>query len=494
MAKWNIFAKFILVICFAFVFSGCGKKNVQNTPDSPVFLNEEGSSVQGMLSEPDIGYTVPEVYPAIIVDCVGYLVGDSKLAILKAELLPAEFYIIDSSTGETVFSGDVRKADYVTCDDGFQTGLADFSDFDVEGNYFIKCELLGCSKGFKICGSIYPKLLNEALVRLDGWRCSITEPVPLEQETSKKMCVNGGWYTDSENRMDVAESCMAAYDLMLAYEYHPDSYTDDVGIPESGNGISDILDVIKKEIDWLLEMQNADTGGVYTSVSYINSSSDGKSPKVIIGESTRATCYFCTTLARFSQVYKKTDKEYSSLCLSAAMKAWQCLVANGNLVSPEQMYRAACELYKVTGNSSYNAVISDYLKTHFEDPFEARMSLDAAVSYMSTTAPTEVTYCSKLMETFMDMTQAKAGEASKARFLVQNETGQPAELLRNTSELVIIDYIISSREYENIEKNYLHYFCGRNEYSAVIKDSLSTPDEYAMYIFLLGKLSDPKVY
>ena len=55
-------------------------------------------------------------------------------------------------------------------------------------------------------------------------------------------------------------------DLLLQYEdFGVDD--DDMGIPESGNGIPDILDEAKYELDWMLKMQDEETGGVYHKVT-----------------------------------------------------------------------------------------------------------------------------------------------------------------------------------------------------------------------------------
>jgi hypothetical protein len=54
--------------------------------------------------------------------------------------------------------------------------------------------------------------------------------------------------------------------LCLAYVERPDIWTDDYNIPESGNGIPDLLDEVKRETDWLLRMQETN-GSVLMKVS-----------------------------------------------------------------------------------------------------------------------------------------------------------------------------------------------------------------------------------
>ncbi len=41
------------------------------------------------------------------------------------------------------------------------------------------------------------------------------------------------------------------HQLLTAYAEHPAAFTDDFNIPESGNGLPDLIDEVKWEVDWL---------------------------------------------------------------------------------------------------------------------------------------------------------------------------------------------------------------------------------------------------
>ena len=43
----------------------------------------------------------------------------------------------------------------------------------------------------------------------------------------------------------------------------PFVFGDDTNIPESGNGTPDVLDEVKWELDWMLKMQDSESGGFY---------------------------------------------------------------------------------------------------------------------------------------------------------------------------------------------------------------------------------------
>src|SRR5262249_13806401 len=63
-------------------------------------------------------------------------------------------------------------------------------------------------------------------------------------------------------------------ELLRAYEDAPAAFRDDLNIPESGNGVPDVLDEVRWELDWLTRMQSAD-GSV---LSIVNEPA-AKSPK-----------------------------------------------------------------------------------------------------------------------------------------------------------------------------------------------------------------------
>ena len=59
----------------------------------------------------------------------------------------------------------------------------------------------------------------------------------------------------------------AVADLLFAYQDFPKVLQgDDYGIPESGNGVPDVLDEARYELDWMLKMQD-NSGGVYHKVT-----------------------------------------------------------------------------------------------------------------------------------------------------------------------------------------------------------------------------------
>jgi endoglucanase len=75
--------------------------------------------------------------------------------------------------------------------------------------------------------------------------------------------VTGGWYDAGDYRKYTAWMADIIWDLGTAYEWWPEVFGDSSNIPESGNGVPDVLDEIKWEIDWMLKMQR-DDGALYS--------------------------------------------------------------------------------------------------------------------------------------------------------------------------------------------------------------------------------------
>ncbi|MBX9852827.1 MAG: glycoside hydrolase family 9 protein [Cytophagaceae bacterium] len=74
--------------------------------------------------------------------------------------------------------------------------------------------------------------------------------------TSKNL--SGGWHDAGDYNKYVNFTWGTLIDLLLAYEESPTVWADNYNIPESGNGIPDLLDEVKYELDWLLKMQQPD--------------------------------------------------------------------------------------------------------------------------------------------------------------------------------------------------------------------------------------------
>lgn len=73
--------------------------------------------------------------------------------------------------------------------------------------------------------------------------------------------LSGGWWDAGDTNKYVTFSNEAVHQMLTAYQERPDTFTDDFGIPESGNGIPDLIDEVLIELNWLKRMQPDDLEG-----------------------------------------------------------------------------------------------------------------------------------------------------------------------------------------------------------------------------------------
>jgi len=144
--------------------------------------------------------------------------------------------------------------------------------------------------------------------------------------------VHGGWHDAGDYNKYVPFTNVVIPSLVLAYELNPTVFGDDWNIPESGNGIPDILDEIRWECDWLLRMQMPD-GSVCNRVTERSSLSgmtpdhDSMHPRYYTQPTSWATASCASDVACFARVIAKFPQqaEYAKTLQSAAEKAWAWL-------------------------------------------------------------------------------------------------------------------------------------------------------------------------
>jgi hypothetical protein len=96
--------------------------------------------------------------------------------------------------------------------------------------------------------------------------------------TARDLC--GGWMDAGDTNKYPSFLGEVIHPLLYAWRTNPSVFTDDFNIPESRNGLPDLLDEIKWELDWLVKMQDAD-GGVFIKMGMASSKSGMGSSKAI---------------------------------------------------------------------------------------------------------------------------------------------------------------------------------------------------------------------
>ncbi|HFC12474.1 MAG TPA: hypothetical protein ENJ56_06480, partial [Anaerolineae bacterium] len=181
--------------------------------------------------------------------------------------------------------------------------------------------------------------------------------VPLESDANNTRDVMQGWYDAGDYGKYVNAGATAVSDLLWSYELFSAEFPDNqLNIPESGNGVPDILDEIRWELEWMLKMQDAD-GGFYHMVK--SKGGDGRSewdsdttPDVspdlrfirdndVAGWGTRTnvkptsvTGDAVAALAHAAEVFAPFDAAFANELLVSAEAGWTYLQNNPQYIEP----------------------------------------------------------------------------------------------------------------------------------------------------------------
>jgi endoglucanase len=202
--------------------------------------------------------------------------------------------------------------------------------------------------------------------------------------------VRGGWYDAGDYGKYVVNGGISCYRFLSLCELYPHIGGDTLRIPESGNGINDLLDEVRYELDWFKRMQDSD-GGVYFKVATLKwdafvmpDKSDQR--RYIIGKTTAATLNFSAVMVMAGRVFRNIDKKYSKDCIKRAIAAWDWALRNPAVSQPaetggsgaysdnhfnDEFFWAASELFTTTKKPLYRKYIAHYL-----NPSEAVPTVD----------------------------------------------------------------------------------------------------------------------
>ncbi|MEJ2616850.1 MAG: glycoside hydrolase family 9 protein, partial [Ignavibacteriaceae bacterium] len=322
---------------------------------------------------------------------VGYLADQQKLAYI---IQPADsFYVVNSITNQIQFRGKLEDSGFKDDAVGFEIYHGDFSSFTEPGNYEIKTNDGQTSYTFEISANPFMDVYKETLKGFYFQRCGTALLAANAGSYSHPAChLNDANFEASTDAGDygkyVVNAGITVGTLLMGYEMFPDNFKlDDLNIPESGNSIPDLLDEVKYELDWLLEMQDSTDGGVYFKVTPKNFSgfimpNNDNSTRYIYQKSSTATGDFAAVTAMAARIYFSFDTAFASICLKAAKVAWKYLQANPDIVptggfhnpsgtytgeygdgndSDERLW-AASELFITTGDSIYGS----YFSSHYQ--------------------------------------------------------------------------------------------------------------------------------
>ncbi|GHU44378.1 endoglucanase [Clostridia bacterium] len=320
------------------------------------------------------GYQLPN----ISVDQLGYTPEDTKKAIVTAGSELYEIFRVSDNVME--FAGKA-KLQAMSGAAGEEVRIADFSRFRKEGTFYIQNDE-GRSLPFTISKEPYRNVRSQVFdmfryqqsgIGLDygPWKHGAGQTaLATIYGTDIQKDVSGGWYDARDYGRYVVSGVQTVADLLLAERLAlaPDR---------------DVLVETRTELEWLLKMQDPETGGVYHKVTTAGkgdvSYPDEEEGELIISPiSSTATADFAAIMAMAYRTYRDGSPVFAQEMIDASRKAWAWLQEHqeypmfenpegistreyGASVNPsdtDERYWAACELYVSTGEPFYH----DYIK------------------------------------------------------------------------------------------------------------------------------------
>ncbi len=458
----------------------------------------------------------PERGP-VRVDHVGYLPASRKVAVVAGSRLFGldgwPFLVRRAGkdgrpTGAPVLRSKLKlRAAFEPKIYGEWVYEADFTPLREKGRYVIEVLGVGNSVPFFVADAIYDYLYYH-LARFFFYQrngCALpeknafewprgecyTQPTPFASDETKTKLVLHGWFDAGDSRLYPHTTRLAP--MLLAWEMGQDKHFDgQLNIPESGNGIPDLLDEVRWQVEYLREMQLEDgacLGYLMTSKGYSGSArgtpitgwdlgyENDPDPRYIrdrirYDESVR----ICACMAMMARVLKPYDAEGSAAFEAAALKAWDW--AQQNSPAPENSTQprwqgdilwAAVEMWRLTRQDRFHDVVHDLAETPGvwrEDAFRGSTHR-AWISYVLDTGG-EVGLREQFRLRFVQGMEALFELVKKEPYGV---SVCPQEQYHNSPgvghvgmQLAMAWKLSGRNEFRALAEEHMHYVLGRNPY------------------------------
>lgn len=376
----------------------------------------------------------------IRINQLGFYPNQEKIAVTDDRNVKT-FTIINENTGETVLSGTPSYSAASEWSDKLRTSL-DFSSLTAPGTYRLTIDEK-YSVTFSIDRQALLPLSRAALKAFYYQRCSL----PIEEKHAGKwhrptahpdnqviihasaassgrpagnlIPSSKGWYDAGDYNKYIVNSAFSIGLMLSAYQLFPDYFsTLDTNIPESGNGIPDLLDETYYNLTWMLTMQDPTDGGVYHKLT--TPAFEGfirpeqcKQPHYVVQKSVTASLDFAAVMAQASRLFSAYNiyfQDFAEKALQAAEKAYawatehpeayydqqqlnqqfQPAITTGEYEdrnAQDEFFWAATELYLSTGKQIYLQDAEEYAPHQYALPVWGNLSALGIFSWIQ--APIE---------------------------------------------------------------------------------------------------------
>ena len=356
----------------------------------------------------------------IKLDTFGYRPGDTKIAIFSAD--PGSTVEVRDAADTVVLTVPIAGGSITSMgNDGAPSGdtvwWVDFSPLTAPGIYRLYSPALAAqSYDFEISVDTYDEVMRTALktffyqrcntakaaVHAGAWAdaaaCHMTDVAvgPASGHTDHgALDLTGGWHDAGDyNKYVWSAVSTAVLHLLRAFEDNPEVFSDgDLNIPESGNGVPDLLDEVAYELDWLLKMQLP--GGAVLSQLHVDGWASNSPPsadtnlRYYLDPSLESGAVFAGTCALAARVYADQGMTaYADTLRTAALATWAWLQSQGD--SDVKVW-AAAEIFRLDpSQAAAHAYVDTYYPNDWGGRFFNVLAYDtqAALTYVQTAGAT----------------------------------------------------------------------------------------------------------
>ena len=396
-----------------------------------------------------------ELSKYIVVDQFGYLPDSRKVAVIRdpqagfdagESFSPGGWYcLVNAVTGEKVYRAGLLQWNKGATDpsSGDRAWHFDFTRITETGRYYVLDEERNVrSFEFVISPDVFNEVLRQAMRSFfyqrvgfskepqfagEAWSDAASHLGDLQDPNCRSFFdkanpaserdLSGGWYDAGDYNKYTSWTASYVTEMMKAYLERPEAWGDDYNIPESGNGIPDILDEALWGINHLMRLQQPDGAALsIVGESHASPPSSATGPSYYGPPNTSATLKTSAAFAIASRIYRSLGREtLADTLLARALRSWEWAI-----LYPDSLFKnndpaygsqglgagqqetddygramdrleAACYLFGETGDPLFR----DYFDAHFQEshvylyngfiyPFEA--ATQEVLLYYSTLA------------------------------------------------------------------------------------------------------------
>ena len=503
--------------------------------------------------------------PWIKVDQFGYQPARQKVAVVvdpQAGFNAAEAFAPGTGSGQyqirrwaddvVVHTGTLQpwKSGATHAQSGDRGWHYDFSALTAAGAYYIWDSARQVGSGrFEIGSAVYAPVLRHAVRMFYHQRLNHAKVAPYvdarwadaaayerpgqdrsatsrwaKGQAATARDLSGGWMDAGDTNKYVTFAQSAVLQLLDAYRMSPAVFRDDFGIPESGNGLPDLLDELKWELDFLRRMQDASgTHGLFLKVGVDNytdispPSADAR-PRYYLPECTSATLAGAAMFGAAHVVYRGFASQAAGAAdlLARAEAAWaraklttsgftvfQTACDDGDIKAGdadvdaqgqlESSVLAAIALYEATGKAEYRAhVEANYARVRpyniwwwgpYWAPMQVALLRHAGQPGVSASVASNLRSQKSWQSGVISLTDFNGGSNGTDLYrahLADAEFNWGHNMTRSNAGLINLDFeafginSTSAALYRRIAEQHLHWLHGANPMGLVMLSNMAS--------------------